>query len=77
MFDVCMYVCTCQLDFRINNLYIFCPKMSEMQNWTTSNIWNYVQRFCSPILTLKGPAHSKDENFYILAPAQTKRMQPF
>ena len=25
---------------------------------------------------LKGPKHSKNENFYFLAPAQTKRMQP-
>ena len=28
------------------------------------------------LLCLKGPAHSKNENFYFLAPAQTKRMQP-
>ena len=27
-------------------------------------------------LLLKGPAHSKNENFYFLAPAQTNRMQP-
>ena len=25
---------------------------------------------------LQGPAHSKNENLYFLAPAQTKRMQP-
>ena len=25
---------------------------------------------------LKGPAHSKNENLYFLAPVQTKRMQP-
>ena len=25
---------------------------------------------------LKGPAHSKNENIYALAPAQTKRKQP-
>ena len=25
---------------------------------------------------LKGPAHSKNDFFYFLAPAQTKRMQP-
>ena len=28
------------------------------------------------VTELKGPAHSKNENIYFLAPAQTKRMQP-
>ena len=30
-----------------------------------------------PSLQLKGHAHSKNENLYFLAPAQTKLMQPF
>ena len=31
---------------------------------------------CKFIMDIKGSAHSKNENLYFLAPAQTKRMQP-
>ena len=30
----------------------------------------------SILCNIKGPAHSKNENLYFLAPAQTKRMKP-
>ena len=39
--------------------------------WVTFDVTGNVKE-----IQLKGPAHSKKENLYFLASAQTKRMQP-
>ena len=71
----------------------FFPEHSELvlflQTWPLHNLVNGVflrMRFMSiggmyvlsyRFFALKGLAHSKNENLYFLALAQTKRMQPF
>ena len=47
----------------INDRHIFYDKIKK-------------QKSIAKTRHVKGPAHSKNENLYFLAPAQTKRMQP-
>ena len=53
--------------------------MASVQLNIIRNAAEGLQKFSLHIklkMQLKGPAHSQNENFYFLAPAQSKRMQP-